>query len=327
MPPVFAVCDLETEFAIRFMEYLNGRNLPFEVQMFTRPDKLCEYGKNKHIELLLISERAMSEEIRSLDVGQTVLLSEEADVSFEELPTVYKYQSGTQLVREVLDCYSAERAALQTAPGSRLRCGRICGVYSLADPTEQMLFTLACGQILAETKSVLYLNLQKYTGLEQLADDPPEGDLSDLLYLFRSGQKDLSCKTAGMIRHIGKLEYVPVPFCSEDLGEMSGEEWQQFLKELGGACGHDVVLLDLGDAVRGLPEILRQCTDRWLLSEEDLFSLRRRQLLEKEWLLDETVRWFAPPPAGAAREGRWFLETLPQTPLGDYVRRNVTNGF
>ena len=35
MLPVFAICDLETEYAIRFMEYLNRRELPFEVQMFT----------------------------------------------------------------------------------------------------------------------------------------------------------------------------------------------------------------------------------------------------------------------------------------------------
>ena len=33
MPSVFAVCDIETEYAIRFMEFLNRKNLPFEVQM------------------------------------------------------------------------------------------------------------------------------------------------------------------------------------------------------------------------------------------------------------------------------------------------------
>ena len=33
MNPVFAVCDVETDYAIRFMEYLNRRNLPFEIQM------------------------------------------------------------------------------------------------------------------------------------------------------------------------------------------------------------------------------------------------------------------------------------------------------
>ena len=33
MSSVFAVCDVETDYAIRFMEFLNRRNLPFEVQM------------------------------------------------------------------------------------------------------------------------------------------------------------------------------------------------------------------------------------------------------------------------------------------------------
>lgn len=37
MSSVFAVCDVETDYAIRFMEFLNRRNLPFEVQMQYRP--------------------------------------------------------------------------------------------------------------------------------------------------------------------------------------------------------------------------------------------------------------------------------------------------
>ena len=33
---VFAVCDLEVDYALNFMEYLNQkRNIPFEIQAFT----------------------------------------------------------------------------------------------------------------------------------------------------------------------------------------------------------------------------------------------------------------------------------------------------
>ena len=57
---IFAVCDLEAEYACNFMDYLNTRkSIPFEVQAFTSVESLLAYGKENPIELLLISAEAM----------------------------------------------------------------------------------------------------------------------------------------------------------------------------------------------------------------------------------------------------------------------------
>lgn len=326
MSSVFAVCDIETDYAVRFMEFLNQRALPFEVQMFTSVPPLCEYGKKKHIELLLISERAMCEEVRSLKVGKLILLSEGTEAAAGELPSVYKYQSSAQVVREVLDCYSAEQIAVQAAREIRNRHGKMIGVYGLFDPVRQMLFSLALGQILAESRRVLYLNLQKYSALMNLTGDETEGTLSDLLYFYRQGKKGLFYRLPGMIRQIGSLEYVPVPFFSEDLGELTGEEWVGFLEEIRNLSGHDVLLLDLSDSIRGLPGILELCTERLFLSGEDAFSIERRRMLEKELELTETdsFRWLSPPETDGIRQERWFLESLGTSCIGEYIKKYVT---
>ena len=74
---IFAVCDLEVEYALNFMDYLNQKkNIPFEIQAFTTVENLITYGKHTHIELLLISGRAMCKEIRELDIGKVIILSE-----------------------------------------------------------------------------------------------------------------------------------------------------------------------------------------------------------------------------------------------------------
>ena len=326
MPSVFAVCDIETEYAIRFMEFLNRRNLPFEVQMFTSVPPLCEYAKHKHIELLLISERAMCEEVRNLQVGKMILLSEGKSGGPEDLPAVYKYQSSSQVVREVLDCYSAERIAAQASLDIRRKQGKLLGVYGLVDPVRQMLFSLTLGQILAELQSVLYLNLQKHTGLMHLTGEETEMTLSDLLYFYRQKKRGMFLRLPGMIRQIGRLDYIPVPFFSEDIGELSGEEWAGFLEELRSSGGHDVLLLDLSDGLRGLKDILALCTDLLFLSDEDAFSLERRRLFEEELEIGEERRpkRLTPPEIGGIREGRWFLEALPDSYTGEYIRRQVT---
>ena len=92
---IFAVCDLEAEYARNFMEYLNRKNnLPFEVQAFTSVESLISYAKETHIELLLISVEAMCGEIRELDIGKTVILTEgNRPEELNAYAEVYKYQS------------------------------------------------------------------------------------------------------------------------------------------------------------------------------------------------------------------------------------------
>ena len=51
---IFAVCDLEVDYALNFMDYMyQKKNIMFEIQAFTAVEKLIAYGKHTHIELLL----------------------------------------------------------------------------------------------------------------------------------------------------------------------------------------------------------------------------------------------------------------------------------
>ena len=57
---IFAVCDLEAEYARNFMDYLNQKkNIPFEIQAFTNVSSFVAYAKENPVELLLISAEAM----------------------------------------------------------------------------------------------------------------------------------------------------------------------------------------------------------------------------------------------------------------------------
>ena len=108
---IFAVCDLEAEYARNFMEYLNRKNnLPFEVQAFTSVESLAAYAGETHVELLLISSDAMCREVQELNIGKVVILTE--GTRQEELDAydeVYKYQSSAEILREVMACYGEEK--------------------------------------------------------------------------------------------------------------------------------------------------------------------------------------------------------------------------
>ena len=114
---VFAVCDTEMEYARNFMEYLNQkRNIPFEVHAFSSAEMFLEFAKNNETEILLISDKAMKEEIRRYPIRQIIILSEGVHSPvLDQYPAVYKYQSSEKVIREVMACYGVENG-VDTSP-------------------------------------------------------------------------------------------------------------------------------------------------------------------------------------------------------------------
>ena len=64
---IFAVCDTEVSYVLRLMEFIQQKQgAIFEVQAFTNVKSLCEFAEKQKISLLLISARAMCQEVRAL---------------------------------------------------------------------------------------------------------------------------------------------------------------------------------------------------------------------------------------------------------------------
>lgn len=124
---IFAVCDTEIEYAYNFMEYLmQKKNIPFEIQAFTSPEVLMDFARNNEIEILLISDKAMKEEIRNLPVRQIIILSEGVhSPGLDQYPTVYKYQSSDKVIREVMACYGVEHE-VSMAQNGVIKKGNAC---------------------------------------------------------------------------------------------------------------------------------------------------------------------------------------------------------
>ena len=234
---IFAVCDLDSSYACNLMDYLNEkRSTPFEVQAFTNVESLKEFASEQEIEILLISTRAMCNEIRELPISRVVILSEgeqfqETDL---EYPFVYKYQSSDQLISEVMEYYAGTNPStclLTTTVKTKL-----IGVYSPVGRSGKTSFALALGEILAETKQVLYLNLEEYSGFEDLFDLHYRTDITDLIYFARQKEGSLIYKLNSVIQSFHSLQYIPPALFSADLRDVSGEEWLDELFQLLQKC-------------------------------------------------------------------------------------------
>lgn len=330
---IFAVCDLEVEYAYNFMEYLNQRrNLPFEVQAFTSPQILCEYAKTQPIEILLISDKAMCEEVRRLKVGKLIILTEGVhNPELDQYPSVYKYQASDSVVREVMECYGAEKAARESLPQWK-RQASVIGIYSPVGRCQKTSFALTLGQILAKDRAVLYLNLESYSGFEQLLGEVWERNLSDLLYFLRQDNASIVHKLSGMIQSVQNLDFVPPALAPMDIQCTDVKEWLRLIDSIVSESAYEVLILDLGDCVQELYQILDICTKVYVPVRGDSVSMAKLAQFEnllRMWDYEsvlEKLQKIKPPFYSTNRTGKGYIEELAWSEMGDYVRQLQRRG-
>lgn len=327
---IFAVCDLEVSYACNLMDYLNEKKTtPFEVQAFTSVEKLQAFAKENEIEILLISTRAMCNEIRELPINRTIILSEGETVQdLEEYPFVYKYQSSDQLVAEVMEYYAEVQPQAQphilTAGAHKTK---LYGVYSPVGRSKKTSFALTLGEILAETKQVLYLNFEEFSGFEELFDTKYRTDISDLIYFARQKEGGLIYKLNSVVQTFHGLQYIPPAVSPADIRDVTGKEWIDFIQRIIAFCEYDVIILDLSEQVDELFQILNRCDRIYMPVQEDIIS--RAKLAQYERLLHmldleevlERTREIMPPDQVIHEDNGSLTQQLVCGEMGDFVRR------
>lgn len=328
---LFAIYDPDPEFVFRFMEYVKTRlPLAMDVRAYTGEEHLKQAVEQTPPEILLVSSLVLTEEVKRFPVGNLVVLQENPDEEEQGMRMVYKYQSPGEVLRKTLE-FCEQKAARISTP-VRKEGMEVIGVYSPVGRTRKTSFALTLGQILAENRPVLYLNFEMFAGFEQLFSERYNRDLSDLMYYARQKPEELSEKLAGMVCRIRKLDYVPPARCPDDLQNIQAEEWLDLFQRLGKQTSYEVVILDLSDAVHGLPEMLSACDRIYIAVRSDPVS--RAKTEQFLWTLEEMqgkettekICRIRIPFSGSERAGKEYFTDLMAGELGNLVRREISKG-
>lgn len=320
--PILAICDSEAAYVYRLLEYMNKKSgLPFEVRAFTDTKKLKEFGSEKNIALLLVDEHVLEDWMRGLGSKVVVLSEGLMFAEGSEFSSVYKYQSSEDIMREVLYCYGEAFDAQETAPGVKCQT-ELIAVYSPLRRIGRTTFALTLGQVLGERKRALYLNLEEYAGFARLSGVEPANDLADLMYFVREKSGNLPAKLSSMVKRIGALEYIPPAAFPVDLRSVELEDWEYLLQALKEQGLYEAVILDFGDQIQGLFELLDLCDTIYAPERSDAASKAKWQQYDymlgmtgREQLLKKITRLELP------RQKPYRFEELCKSPLADYVRR------
>lgn len=323
----FAILDMEETYAYNLMEYLSERqSMPFETLVFGSVESLRAYTQQNTLDLLLVSAKMMCEEIRYMNIRRIMVLSEgEAPREYEDCPAVYKYQSSESLVAEVMSCYARQEVLPQQEPALKRRV-KIRGVYSPVSRCGKTCFALTLGQILAQHQSVLYINLEDYSGFSALLDRQASSDISDVMYFLRQNRGNVVLKLNAALQKLGGMDYLPPTPCSQDLREINLAEWIQLLNELVSYSAYETVILDIGQPIGEAFSLLSQCSVIYTPVCEDTVSKAKiaqyenlLREMEFEEILEKSRRMVL-PFCEPVMQGEYFLEQLTDGPMGSFVR-------
>ena len=212
-------------------------------------------------------------------------------------------------------CYGVENG-VDTSPALLPKKEmRIIGIYSPVGRTQKTSFALTMGQILAKERAVLYLNMESYSGFERLLECSYDRGMSDILYYARQ-------ENQGII-------YAASPM---DIQTAKYEEWKWLFQEIEKNSSYEVLILDLGDGVADLYQILDFCNEIYVPIRNDVISAAKMEQFEnllRRWdcqsVLDK-MRKIHVPFHTANRTGKAYFEELVWSELGDYVRQILRDG-
>ena len=271
------ICDVQSAYAENLLRILAER-LPeyYEFHLFYDIEKLKGFSERAPSDLLLIGEEFSEEERKRIDAGKKFLLTGSRDgPACEEIP-IFRYQSADGIIEKIfmqkngreekLDADIPTGRKEEASELPRKKTGHVqtavkglIGVYSPVHRIGKTRFSLRLGRQLAEKTEVLYLNLEGYSGGSYYFTETPEMDLGDLLYFMRQENSSPGIRVSAMAGRMDGMDYILPMRQEQDLRDVKGEEWIRLFDMILEKCVYEVIILDLGDSIDGLYDILRKC--------------------------------------------------------------------
>ena len=325
MKKTVVICEPETEYAGRLMEYFNRkRNLPFQTLAFDAAETARSFMKTSPADVLLLSERFLGEEDAGWNAGRILILSEDGTKKAEGIPEISKYSSGDAIFREVMSAFDAEQKAVygKGSAGGR----KVFAVYSPAGGSGKTSFALTLGMELAKEQRVLYLNMETCPALETILGVQPERNLSDLIYFAKQDPRNVGKMLPEMTVSVGELDVLPPVSGFDDIAYTGAEEWLRILKEITENGGYDLLLIEPENGMQGFLNIMDYCTGILMPYRADTVSLAKIECFERMMAeggmlsVPEKIRKVKIPFFHTAGLGRTYCEGLLWSELGDCAR-------
>ena len=320
----------DLEYQTRFVScFMNHYNHQYELHVFTSAKQMEESSPMKYA-VIITGEYNTEEMTIFVERGEIILnlqedFGNEENDTGEQLVHTEKYQE----VYKIVECI--QRLIADKVPGKgngHLHMGyEMIGVYSLTQEMYQAPFAALLGKIYGEQQKVLVIDLQGYSGLENMEEGMASMGLEDLLSVALTGNYSKS-RMLECIRHESNWDYICPAQNNQCLAEGTKEVYEVMIKILVNELGYQVIIINFGTMFLGQLDMMEQCQCLYLLNGKSGEGNWREKIFENELMrlekehLQQVIRRVE-IPQNQKREITWqpLVEQWTWGQLGELLRQ------
>lgn len=274
---ILVILDREEDFLYGIGRYFQERLLKsFDIYSFHRKESLVKFAeeKKKEIQVFLGSICLTEKEQKQLNIKQAIYLSDGRRIEERETPAIYKYQPVEGIMKEFLEiCHFTREMGRVAVKGSV----RFLGVYSPVGRCGKTSLALVMGQVLAQKKRVIYVNLEEWPGFERIIGGYEGLDISDLIYYIKQGKKELGIYLDGMVVTLNQLKILPPVKKAPDIQEAEAKEIEVLFEEIVNSGEYDIVLVDFGSQIKSTFQLLERFEKVYMPVLKDQVSVAKQE--------------------------------------------------
>jgi len=263
---ILALYDSEQGYVDRFVSYLRKKtDFPYEIKGFTEEEALREYLEFTHVRVLLYSaeypigktgkDENTERFLGHRNVDDFICLGEKKK-SGSRVKHINKYQSMEKIVLDVLGLIGDERGEEN---GEEELQAEIIGFYSPMEWDAVRDGALQLAEDLSEDRKVLYINLERFSGLRKKLGVGTENSISDFIYFFRTNEMKFREAIQKNTAARNGFDIITGPVNMEDMNELKDKEWTVFLNRVAALGGYQAVVLDMAEAFMNLKKAFEFC--------------------------------------------------------------------
>ncbi|MCR5654540.1 MAG: hypothetical protein K6G07_02745 [Lachnospiraceae bacterium] len=343
MEPVLAILDTDERYVRRLSAAMEKQQkIPFRIMGFSKAEAAMEYAMTQKISFLLVEEGCWEESktyfpLRHLN--EIILLVKERSREEEVFETeegaihaICKYQSGEDIVNKILKIcleYGDEKAIASALTGSGHHA-RVIGIYTPIGRCLQTSFSLMYCKLMAVEHKVLYMNFEVFAGFREWFQREYKTDLMDLMYYLDDSREKFLLKLASLSERFDGFSYIPPALSFEDFTHVEEEQWIELIRLVAESGEYEVLVLDLGDQMRGLIRILERCDKVYTLARGDALSKMKLNDFEDALRLsgrESVIAKMTKCQLPIFQDMSQKAEQLPYTQLAEYMKKNLAEDF
>jgi hypothetical protein len=303
MEKTLVLYDRNTDYTKHFTDYVRNRSpLPFTVYSFSDFDTLLTFSRKRRIDILL-SVPEETDHLKQIPAREFLYLTEQSGSSLHESRSIYRYQSGENILRELMQYLgSATDKNGFSAHGST----ELITVFSPIGQSGKTRLALSLARELNKAHRTLYLSMEENSGLPALLNDQPLPDtgLSDLLYFYKQDKSSCGELLKKAVLHLHEINMLLPCRSPGDLELFSSHDLKALIESLLDGSGYDYLVLDTDSITSRFQEILPISKHLFLPVRTDPGSLAKlhhfESCLGNQYLPEGITRLVVPPVAESA---------------------------